>query len=61
MTEPTELSDHARELQQRIVRLTRELEDQTDPEGRAAVIEQIEILRAEFTDEAPHAGDPLDL
>ncbi len=51
MTEPTPISTQAAVLQARIARLTRELEDETDTESRAAIIEQIEILKAELDDE----------
>jgi hypothetical protein len=52
MAEPTPLSEQALALQRRIIRLTRELEDETDTESRAAIIEQIEILKAELAGES---------
>ena len=57
MTEPTPISDHGLALQRRIIHLTRDLEDETDTERRAVIIEQIEILRAELADESSRAGD----
>jgi hypothetical protein len=57
MTEPTPISEQAVALQDRITRLTRELEDETDTESRGAIIEQIEILKAELADETSPEGE----
>ncbi len=55
MTEPTPLSDRALELQRRIDALTQQLpeQDEQETEGRNAIIEQIEILKAELAAEFP--------
>jgi hypothetical protein len=61
MTEPPPLSDKALDLQRRIDELTRQLPDQDEQEteGRIAIIEQIEILKAELAAELPPRAEPL--
>jgi hypothetical protein len=58
MTEPTPLSDRALVIQRQIDELTEQLaeQDERDTEGRTALIEQIEILKAEL---AAEKADPL--
>jgi hypothetical protein len=60
MTEPTPLSDKALDLQRRIDELTAQLPDQDEQEteGRNAIIEQIEILKAELAAELPPGTEP---
>jgi hypothetical protein len=59
--EPTPLSDKALELQRRIDALTQQLPDQDEQEteARNAIIEQIEILKAELVAEFPPSTEPL--
>ncbi len=62
MTEPTPLSDRALAIQREIDALTRQLPDQDEQEteGRNAIIEQIEILKAELVAEFPPSTEPLE-
>jgi hypothetical protein len=58
MAEPTPPSERALAIQRQIDELTEQLADQDehDTEGRSALIEQIEILKAEL---AAEQADPL--
>jgi hypothetical protein len=51
VTDSTPIDETPAALRARIARLTDELADETDRESRAAIIEQIEILRAELEGE----------
>ncbi len=57
MTDPTPINEQPAALRERIARLTRELDDETDRESRAAIIEQIEILKAELEGETAPERD----
>jgi 2-oxo-4-hydroxy-4-carboxy--5-ureidoimidazoline (OHCU) decarboxylase len=59
MTEPTPLSDEALATEREIMRLTRQLEDETSTESRAAISEQIEIAKARLANEFPPRTEPL--
>lgn len=55
MPEPTPLSERALAIQRQIDELTQQLaeQDEHDTESRTALIEQIEILKAEKADRLP--------